>query len=80
MNKDEVFQSGEKELKKAFEEVTTRNVISILDYSRETRGLTRELQERVLYLEGLIREYEKRLVVLQSQITNLQQKLYKGGS
>ena len=80
MSKDEVFQSGEKELKKAFEEVTTRNVLAILEYSKETRKLVRDLEEKVLNLEQAVQERDKEVSRLKGQISILQQKLYQGGS
>lgn len=80
MNRDEVFQSGEKELKQAFEEVSIRNIRAISDYSKETRKLTRELQEKVLNLQNSMFDRDKLIERLQTQITSLQQKLYSGGS
>ena len=80
MSKDEVFQSGEKELKKAFEEVTTRNVLAILEYSKETRKLVRDLEQKVLNFEHAVQERDKEVSRLKEQISILQQKLYQGGS
>jgi len=74
------MESGEIELKKAFEEVTTKNVRMAIDYSKETRNLTRELQKKVLHLEEILREYDKKLIMMQNQISNIQQKLYSGGT
>jgi len=77
---DEVFQSGERELKQAFEEVTTRNVVTILEFTKETRKLVRALEEKVLNLQNGMFERDKTIVRLQAQISVLQQKLYSGGS
>lgn len=79
MSKDEVFQSGEREAKKAFEEVTTRNVKTILEYTRETRRIVRELEERVVNLEKANLGLEVKILDLQRQIQLLQIKLYNNG-
>lgn len=74
------MESGEKELRKAFEEVTTNNVRAILDHANSSRKMVRELEEKVLQLEELLRQYDNRFATMQNQITNLQAKLYRGGS
>lgn len=74
------MESGERELKKAFEEVTTRNVKAAVEHGNETRRLTRELEQKVTLLQGTMRQYDDKLSVLSQQIVNLQMKIYKGGT
>lgn len=74
------MEAGEVELRKAFEEVTTRNVQAAVNYSNETRKIVRLLEEKMLHLEELSRAKDKEISVLRQQISVLQQKLYMGGS
>jgi hypothetical protein len=48
------MEAGEKEMRKAFEEVTTRNVQAAINYSTETRKIVRELEKKVLHFEKVI--------------------------
>lgn len=72
--------AGDKEILQAFEEVTTRNVRAAVDYSMETRKLTRKLEKKVDLLEGNIRQLNQRLDSIQSLLANVQAKLYAGGT
>jgi len=74
------MESGERELKQAFEEVTTRNVKAILQHSNETRILVRELEKKVVLLEGNIREQNKEIEALKKQLANVQTKVFSGGT
>ena len=73
------MESGEKELRKVFEETTVNNVRAGVEHSNVTRQLVRQLEKKVDLLEGNIRTFTERMDAMQQQITNLQSKLYKGG-
>jgi len=75
-----MMESGDREIGKAFEEVTTRNVRANVDFSNETRKLVRILEEKIISLEGMVRTYDSKIELIQKQISLLQQKLYAGGS
>lgn len=81
-NKDNVRQleTGELELRKAFEEATIQNVKMIVDFSQETRKLTRELGEKVDHLSNLILTKDKELETMNIQLAALQQRLYSQGT
>ena len=49
------MEPGERELRKAFEEVTTNNVKSIVSYTTKTRDMARDLEKRVEKLEARLR-------------------------
>lgn len=70
----------EKELAKAFEETTTRNVKAILDHSNESRRLVREMQEKHALLERILAEQDKTLEMFKKQLANLQAKMYLEGT
>jgi phage host-nuclease inhibitor protein Gam len=74
------MESGELELRKAFEETSTRNIQTILEYSKETRRLNRELEEKVKCMEASLIAYDSKIVALQSQISYIQTKVFSGGT
>ncbi len=74
------MEAGELELRKVFEETTTRNVQAILVHANETRKLLRELEEKVKNLDNLVRSKDEVIETLKKQISNIQQKLYRDGS
>jgi len=80
MSKDEIFQSGEKELKKAFEEVTTRNVMTVIAYSKETRRELREMREKIFSLEAELRAQKAQIEQFKIQLAGVQTKLFSGGT
>jgi len=81
MSKDnEIFQSGELELKKAFEETTTRNVKMILDHSNETRRLVLILEQKILTIEQSIQIQNEKLEFIKKLLADLQGIIYKGGT
>lgn len=74
------MEAGEKELRKAFEEVTTGNVKAILDFSQGTRDLIRTLEQRMNRLEQE-RQQDKALIQsLKLQLSQVQAKVYSGGT
>ena len=72
--------AGELEMRKVFEETTTRNVNAMLDHGNETRRLVRELQEKVARQDETIREQNKVIQAFKLQLANLQMEVYKGGT
>jgi len=74
------MEAGELELRKAFEEVTTRNVQAAINYSNETRKIVRVLEEKVKHFEELAQAKDKEIAAIRLQMATIQQKLYSGGS
>jgi hypothetical protein len=74
------MDSGEKELRKIFEETTTNNVRAAVSHGNESRRLVRELTEKVVLLEGQLRQTNIRIDELKSLVTNLQIKAYQAGT
>jgi len=74
------MEAGELELRKVFEETTTKNVRSMLDHGNETRKIVRELQEKVNQQDATIREQNKNIEALKLQLSNLQRIIYSGGT
>jgi len=74
------MEAGEREMRKAFEAVTTQNVRTTIDYSKETRKLVRELGENVKELKGMVATRDGELAELRRQLGILQGKIYQGGT
>lgn len=74
------MEEGELQMRKAFEETTTKNVKMIRDYSTETRNLVRNLEQTVQELKNMIVQRDKETIELRQQVGLLQGKLYAGGT
>lgn len=65
---------------KGFEELITRNLNTIKDFTQTTRQQTVELKKEVEELKNMLNVRDQKLTLLQQQISNLQAKLYLKGS
>jgi len=74
------MESGEKEMRMAFEEVTTRNVKTMITYSTETRQIVRDMQEKVDLVQAQLRQADEKINNLTRQLSIVQAKLYSGGT
>lgn len=74
------METGDRELRKAFEETTIRNVKAILSHSNETRKLTKELESKVDQLNEQIRIQNTTIEELRNLLVTIQAKIYIGGS
>ena len=74
------MEAGEREMRKAFEQVTTNNVRTVIDYSKTTRELVRESGKKVEHMEKLLQEQNKTIAQLRQQLAVVQGKLYANGS
>ena len=71
---------GEKEMRLAFEDVTTRNVKAILEHGNTTRKLASETNASVQQLKQEILQQNQKLQQMTQQLAVVQGKLYAGGS
>jgi hypothetical protein len=74
------MESGELEMKQAFEEVTTRNVKTTVEFTQDTRKLFRELEEKVFALQNKVVAQEALLNQFRVQLAGVQTKLFSGGT
>ena len=74
------MEPGELELRKIFEEVTTKNVQTTINFTQDTRKMVRELQEMVGKLERRIANQDETLQQLRVQLASIQTKVYSGGT
>ena len=74
------MEAGELEMRKVFEEVTTRNVQAAINYSNDTRKIVRQLEEKMIHLENLAQAKDKEIASMRQQIAIIQGKLYSGGT
>ena len=70
----------EKELRKAFEEVTTNNVKAILDHTNSTRKSIIETQKEVKTLKQMITDQNETINNLRMQLSKIQAIVFKGGT
>ena len=74
------MEAGERESRKAFEDVTRNNVRTVIDYSKATRELVRESNKKVEHIEKLLQEQNNTIAQLRQQLAVVQGKLYSGGT
>lgn len=74
------MEAGELELKKAFEEVTTKNVKVMLEYGKKTREIVRECEIKINKLEEMLRINNETIQQLKLQLSSVQTKVYSGGT
>ncbi len=74
------MESGEKELRKAFEDVTTSNVKAVLEYCKETRKLMDILENKVIILNSTIKSQNDIIDMLKTQLAGVQVKVFSGGT
>ena len=74
------MEPGEKEVKKAFEDVIRRNVTVIQEYSTVTRTMVREMENRITGLQQENRDLKHQLAQIRTMLANVQAKVYSGGT
>ena len=81
MSKDTLImlQQGELEMRKVFEDTTTKNVRTVVAYTTETRKMFRELEERMHAYEAKISQQAQQIQTLQQQIAQIRGQLYRPG-
>ena len=72
--------AGDKEIILASEEVQRRNITAILDHGNQTRVLVRDLEAKVDQMQRQIMLQDQKIVEMRSLLSNVQAKLYQGGS
>lgn len=68
------------ELRRSFEETTTKNLLSTNQYSKKTRDICQALDEKVMRLQNLIGNQASQLEQYRLQLAALQQRVFKSGS
>lgn len=80
MSKEGEMEAGELQMRVVFEETTTKNVLTIQEYTKETRKLVRDLEQHVQELKNMIIQRDKTIGELRQQISAVQAKVYAGGT
>lgn len=70
----------EKDLRKAFENVTTGNVNAVIEYCKTTRAMTWELMETVERQNNVIVAQNATINEFKKQLAGIQTKLFAGGT
>jgi predicted RNase H-like nuclease (RuvC/YqgF family) len=74
------MEAGERELRKAFEDVTTGNVRTMIDYCTKTREMVQKSKEDVQELKRMLAQRDEDVVELRRQLGILQGKIYQYGT
>jgi len=74
------MEAGELETRKIFEDVTTNNVKTGIDFANDTRRLFRELEDKVTHLSNIVRQQEATINDLRLSLVVIQTKLFSGGT
>ena len=74
------METGEKELREAFEQTTTRNVKAVVDHSNETRRLIRQLEENIKRFQNIVLNRERDIELLKKQLANVQTIVFSKGT
>ena len=74
------MQAGGLEIKKIFEDIIRQNVLTIQDYTKQTRILMRDLEQEVKRLKNMIVMMDKEIAELRQQVSLIQAQLYRGGT
>ena len=74
------MEPGELEIRKIFEDTTTNNVKTGINFANDTRRLFRELEEKVTHLENIVRQQETTINDLRLSLVVIQTKLFSGGT
>ena len=74
------MQAGEKEMRKAFEDTTTRNVQACIEHGKATSKLVHELEAEVRGLAATVVTLHGELRGLRCQLAALLQERYQGGT
>jgi len=69
-----------KEIYKAFEETTKRNIDSVIQHGNQTRIIVRDLESKVQFLQNALASREEDIKQLRVQLASIQMKLFNGGT
>lgn len=74
------MEAGEKEMRRIFEDATSSNLKMVIDHVRETREMVEKSDKMVKRLHDMVIEQNKVIEMLKLQLSNVQVKLYSGGT
>jgi len=72
--------AGDRQIIKAMEDVITNNVKAAVAHGNETRKLVRELEKKVISLDGLVRQQQEIIAGYRQQLSTIQAIVFKGGT
>ena len=68
------------ELRRNFEQTSTRNIMAGISHGNETRKIVKALDEKVMRLENIIIQQQELLEQFRIQLAGVQQRLFACGS
>ena len=73
-------EAGQREMSQIFEETTTRNVKTSVEFAQSTRKIVREMEAKVLALQAQVVSQGQLLNQFRIQLAGVQTKLFSGGT
>jgi hypothetical protein len=73
------MENTDKHIVLASEEVQRRNLVSIRDYTKETRNIVRDLEKKVILIQKELINKNAEIQGLNARIAQLQIKKFSGG-
>lgn len=67
-------------LARASEEVVRKNILTMQDYTKESRKMVRVLEKKVEQLNNQIKLQDEKFEEMRVQFTAIQMKIYSGGT
>lgn len=77
---DDKLEAGEREVKKALEEVQVRNITTIIKFVEDSRQLILAQQAKIDSLNSQVQAQSALLGEFRIQLAHLQTKVFSGGS
>jgi hypothetical protein len=80
MSNNNDLHAGEREVKKALEEVQVRNVTAIADFTQKSRAMVLDQDKKIDSLNSQVQAQAALLNEFRTQLAFLQTKVFSGGS
>lgn len=74
------MEAGEKEVKKALEEVQVRNINAVVDFTQKSRAMVLDQDKKIESLNSQVQAQAALLNEFKTQLAFLQTKVFSGGS
>ena len=68
------------ELRRQFEETTTRNVKACVGHANDTRDIVRELETKVEKLQLQVLQYDNKFAQINKDMAGIRAKVFSGGT
>lgn len=74
------MEAGEREVKKALEEVQVRNITAVVDFTQKSRTMILDQDKKIDSLNSQVQAQAALLNEFRTQLAHVQTKVFSGGS